>query len=417
MPSKGRYQCHVHRCADFRSFNSNFWRFLACFGCFAVGVLIFNELYPLYLLAHGKDVVLVGKVSLALNIGTVIGTIPAAFMLQRLGIRKTLLLSFFGTGLASAVRAFHANGFALFGGAFAAGFFFAVLTVAAVVAISQLTTPGNRARGFSLFFGTSIGSGVLGDAMGGELPGWITAGLGTEIGIDPMLTAILLACIINLLSVIIASKLHFEGSASLEKVIIPRSPKILRLMLTVGIWNFAFGLFTPFFVVFFSVQLGASVRSIGLDLTGGQIVAAAATLMAPMMINRLGTLPAIRTMMFLTGVGAFILCSHPRFAGIAAGYMIYTAFQAMTQPAIYTLLMNQTSKAEQAGASMLNSLVVFSSAALSGYLGGQAIHRVGYERILLNCGISCIIAGIVFSVLNRSKDTLTSAPPKIPASE
>jgi len=401
----------VHRWADFRTFNGNFWRFLASFGFFAVGVLIFNELYPLYLLSHGRDVVLIGKISLAMNIGTVAGTIPAAFMLQKLGIKKTLLVSFFGTGVASAIRVIHSSSFALYGGAFSAGFFFAVLMVTAAVAVTQLVSASDRARGYSLFFGVSIGSGVLGDAMGGELPGWITALFGATIGIDSMLTAILLACIINLLSVITSGGLSFGASSSLEKIVIPRSPKIIRLMLAVGIWNFAFGLFAPFFTVFFSVHLGASVQAIGLDLTGGQIVASVATLMAPTLINRLGAISAIRIMMFLTGAGAFVLSTHPKLAGIATGYIIYTAFQAMTQPAIYSLLMNQTSNAEHAGAAMINSLVVFTAAAFSGYLGGLAIDRVGYDLMLIVCGTSCLLAGVLFAALNRSKDAvLVEAP-------
>ena len=134
-----------------RQFDGNFWRYLGSYSLFWFGVFIFAELYALYMRELGYGVVVLGNASVALNLGSIAGTIPAVFLMRRLGLARTTAVSFAGAGLASAVRLWHDNALAVYGGAFVAGIFFAVAAVGIAVIVSRLTTPSNRADSFGGF--------------------------------------------------------------------------------------------------------------------------------------------------------------------------------------------------------------------------------------------------------------------------
>jgi len=46
-----------------RQFDASFWRYLASFFFFSIGVFIFVELYPLYLSSYEYSVVVIGNAS------------------------------------------------------------------------------------------------------------------------------------------------------------------------------------------------------------------------------------------------------------------------------------------------------------------------------------------------------------------
>lgn len=396
-----------------RQFDEGFWRYLTSFGVFSAGVFIFAELYPLYLHAHGHSVVVISNASAVLNIGSILGTVPAVFLMRRLGLKATAMLSLAGASLASAARLWDHSGWMIYGGAFVAGFFFAVLTVANVVIVTRLTTPANRALGFSWFFGLTIFAGFLGDAIGGELPDWFAQIGAMAHAADSMLAAALFGCLLSLAGVIpalglrhVADAPHQQGSIS-----IPRDWPIVRLMVAVAVWNVAAGLFAPFYGVYFSTVLHASVQTIGLDLASGQVIGALFTMFAPAFIAARGATGSVRFMMFFAGVSAFYLSTTATTLSAGIGYAIYMGFIAMVQVPLQTLLMNRVRTEEQAGASMLNSLVVFCAVAAGGVIGGQFVHTLGFPTMLALAGASCMLAAVVFVVMVKADgDAATAAP-------
>lgn len=388
---------------NMRQFDASFWRYLTSFFFFSVGVFIFAELYPLYLQDYGYSVVVLGNASLALNVGSIVGTVPAVFLMRWLGLKETTVVSLAGASLASAARLWHESGLMVYGGAFAAGFFFAVLTVGIAVTVSRLTTPANRALGFSWFFGVTISAGFLGDAIGGELPGLIGRLAGFARSADAMLGATILACALSLASVIPAMGLRYSSDAQQHETIsIPRDAPIVRMMVAIAIWNFAVGLFAPFYAVYFSTYLGESVRTIGLDLASGQIVGAVFTMFAPAFIAARGAVGSVRFMMFFAGACAFFLSLASTTIAVGIGYAIYMGFVAMAQVPLQTLLMNRVRTEEQAGASMLNSLVVFSAVATGAFIGGHFIFILGFPQLLALAGACCMLAAVVFVVMVKA---------------
>ncbi len=336
-----------------------------------------------------------------LNVGCIAGTVPAIVLMRALGLKATFLVSLVAVNLASTIRLWYEDPLAVYGGAFVAGFFFSVLTVGIAVTISRLTTPANRALGFSCFFVATIGAGFFGDAVGGEMPGFLESiEHGRHHG-DRLFTAILFACAIGITSVIPAIPMKLPGAGEEKALRFPRGRETARLMVAIAIWSFAIGLFAPFFALYFSSHLNASVRQIGLDLAGGQVVGAVFTVFAPMWVNAWGAARSIRFFMFTAGACAFFISFVESTLASGIGYAIYMGYVAMVQPPLNTLLMNNVKETEQAGASMANSLFVFSAVALGGYIGGHLLEMLGYPAMLALAGAACMAAAVTFTMLVR----------------
>jgi MFS family permease len=325
--------------------------------------------------------------------------VPAIVLMRWLGLKGTFVVSLIGYNVASGLRLWDANPFEVYGFAFLAGFFLAILSVGIAVTISRLTTSGNRQLGFTLFFIATIVSGFFGDAIGGELPGIlerIEHGHGHG---DRLLASLFIACALGLSAVIPALFMRLAGEAHPPRVRLPHGPAVRRLITAIAFWGFAVGLFAPFFGVYFSSHLGASVRTIGLDLASGQIVGALFTAFAPMWVGAWGPVRSIRFFMFAAGASAFFMTLTEATLVSGVGYAIYMGYLAMVQPPLNTLLMNAVTPEEQAGASMINSLFGFSAVALGGFIGGQLIDALGYPQMLALAGAGCMAAAVVFVLL------------------
>jgi MFS family permease len=382
-----------------RQFDASFWRYIASFSIFSFSVFIFQELYPLYLEAHGQGVTVIGNASLALNVGCIAGTVPAVLLMRWLGLKGTHLLSIVAVCIASALRLRYQSALSIYGFAFVSGFFFAVLTVGVAVTITHLTTASNRALGFSCFFVATIAAGFFGDAVGGEMPGLLEwAEHGAHHG-ERLFTATLFACAIGVSSIVPALRLRLAGEMVRQALRFPRGSEVASLVGAIAVWQFAVGLFAPFFALYFSSHLGASVRSIGLDLATGQVVGAVFTMFAPMWVNWWGSVRSIRFFMFTAGASAFFMTLTEASLASGIGYAIYTGYLAMVQPPLNTLLMNAVKPDEQAGASMASSLFGFSAVAAGGYVGGQLIDLLGWPQMLALAGAACMAAAVAFVVL------------------
>lgn len=384
---------------DLRQFDASFWRYLAAFSLFSVGLFILAELYPLYLQDYKVSVVMIGDASLAQNLGSMAGTIPAIFLMRTPGLKGATLLSLAGIGIASALKLWYTEPLMVYGGAFASGFFLAVLSVGIPVTVSRLTTPATRALGFSCFFVTTIASGFFGDVIGGELPYFIGDAFSVEKHGEQLFLASFLACVLMLAAMVPVARMRLAEGDHRQALRVPRDAGTVRLIVAMAAWSFAVGLFAPFYSLYFSVHLHQPVHTIGLDLAGGQVVGAVFTLFAPMFIAGWGAVRSVRFMMFAAGTMAFFLSlvSSPILVGV--GYAVYMGYVAMVQTPLNTLLMNQVREEEQAGASMINSLGGFSAVAAGGFIGGRLIDVLGFPPMLALSGAACMFAAVVFVVL------------------
>jgi MFS family permease len=349
-----------------------FWRFLGAASLYNFALFIFFLLYNLHLLDLGYREDVLGAISGSSTLGAVAGTIPAAFLARRFGLRNSLLGCFALTACITLMRALVVSRGPLMALAFLSGMVMAVWAVLLAPTIAQAVPEKRRPAAFSIFFATMIGIGSVAGWVGGRLPSWLH-------GKQP---ALLLSAGLVVLAIGPAARLKLALPAVQSSGrIYPRAAFLLRFLAPFALWNFAVGSFNPFFNAYFA-HLRFPVERIGLIFSGSQLAQVITVLLAPLLIARAGLIGGIVWMMMAAALGMAGLAVEPAGAAAAFAYMAYMAFQCMSEPGMNTLLMNRVGERERGGASALMYLVAFSAQALAAFGAGALLPHVGYGVVI-----------------------------------
>jgi len=388
---------------------SQFWRFFFAEGFFDFGMFIFVFLYNLYLLQLGFREDFIGRVSGVMTGGSIAGVLVAAVALRRFGLRRTMQAAFGLTAVISALRAYWTPQPALLATAALAGLTASAWPVAFPPVVAQLTTEKNRARAFSLISAAGIAIGVIGAQAAARLPGWLSRLHLASSTVVSYREALLAGCALILLAMFTFSGVRIGSAPAAErrKFRLP-SPLVLRFLAAMVVWNLGTGVMNPFFNVFLARRYGMPLEHIGYAVSISQIGQVIAILASPMVFRRFGLVRGIVGMQFAT---ALVLAGLAAAAGpiwAAAGYVAYMMAQYMSEPGMFTLLMEGATLEERGNASALNFLVMFAGQAIAATVAGEMLARFGYPPVLLGAAVICVGAALLFRVLIA--DRRPSAP-------
>jgi len=326
-----------------------------------------------------------------MRVGSMVGTIPAALLTQRFGLRRTLLATVVATAAAEFLRALLGARFPLTALAFLSGCTFAVWAVMMAPLIAGAVGEKRRAAGFSVFFACMFTTGIVGNYIGGVLPAFL-----------PSRRAVLLtSAALSALAVLPALRLKEYPRAPAGARIYPRSRFLMVYLIPFALWHLATGTFNPFNNVYFK-RLGFADQRIGSLFAVSQLFQVGALLCAPAVMRRLGLLSGIVVMMAATAVGLGALAAEPTATAAAAAYFAYMSFQWMSEPGLNTLLMNHVDEKERSGASAMNYVVAFGAQAVAAAAGGAIFTRFGYGPGLAGAAVLALIAAGLFQALLRS---------------
>ena len=378
---------------------SQYWRFFFAEGFFDFGMFVFVFLYNLYLLQLGFREDFIGRVSGIMTAGSILGTLVTAAALRRFGLRGTIQAAFGLTALISAVRAYWTPAPALLGMAALAGVTSAAWPVAWAPAIAQLTTDKNRARGFSLISSAGIAIGVLGAQAAGHMPGWLSRVNWASSSVQSYRESLLGGCLMVLLAMAALARVNLGGTTPTQRKFRWPSPLVLRFLAAMLLWNLGTGAFNPFFNVFFARRVQLPIEQIGYVVSISQVAQIAAILAAPLVFRRFGLVRGIAGMQFATGLAMVGLAAAAGPAWAATGYVVYMMAQYMSEPGMFTFLMEGTPVEERGSASALNFLVAFAAQALAAAVAGQMLARFGYAPVLAVAALICAASALLFRVL------------------
>jgi len=401
------------------SLGPQFWNFLGAAALFNFALFIFVLLYNLRLLELGYRESFLGVVTSASTAGTVLGTLPAAWVGRRLGLRASLLGAVSACAVLAALRSLATARAPLAGLAFVWGLAFALWAVIFTPLIAGAVDEKRRPAAFSVFFACMFAVGIAGDWVGGRLPLWMG-------GKQP---ALLLAAGLILLALLPASRLRATGAATDTATgaatgaatgtatgaatgtaigaatgavrIYPRSAFLFRYLAAFAVWNLATGSFNPFANAYFA-RRHMPVRQIGNIFSASQLVQVGALLTAPVIFRRAGLVGGIVWMMLATGLALGGLAAQPGGMALPLAYMAYMSFQWMSEPGLSTVLMNHLQERERGGGAALNYLVAFSAQALASFTAGAAMDRFGYPAVLAcAAGLAGVAAGMFKALVGR----------------
>lgn len=384
-----------------------FWTFLAAAVLFNFGLFIYVLLFNLRLLDLGFREDMLGLIASATTLGSVAGTLPAAAAVRRFGLRNTLLGAIGGCVLLAGLRALATGRVELAALGFVSGAFFSAWAVVMAPSVAATVPEKRRSAAFGFFYATMFAIGIAGGWVGGHLPAMVSGS--AVAGKQP---ALILAAALGALALIPAARLRLASSAPAARAtkVYPSARFLTRYMVPFALWSFATGAFNPFFSAYFA-RLGYSVAHIGGIASASQVAQLAAVSLAPFIFRRIGMARGVASMMAATAVSLACLAARP-FGAPAAAYIVYMAFQWMSEPGLSALLMNSVPERERGGAAAVNYLVMFGATAAAQWAGGALVTRYGYAPTLTGVAILAVIAAGGFDFfMGESKVSKALASP------
>jgi predicted MFS family arabinose efflux permease len=133
-------------------------------------------------------------------------------------------------------------------------------------------------------------------------------------------------------------------------------------------------------------------------------------LLAPYLFRKLGLVSGIASTQWITALFLLFLASTSAPFSAALIYVIYSGFLWMSEPGLFTLLMDRVSPAEQPGASSLNFFVITVSQAVAVAITGSGFARYGYPTVLAAMAVvAAVAAGSFWMLLGREFRTAQKA--------
>jgi MFS family permease len=374
-------------------FGGQFWTFLAAAILFDGALFIFYLLYNLYLVDLGFGMGVVGQINAAQRAGSLLGTLPGAWIVHRFGVRGAVAVAMGATAAITLFRSILTAQVPLTALAFAGGAAFAVWAVVLAPSIAGAVEEKRRPSAFGFFFAVMFAVGIAGNWLAGHLAVWLH-------GNRP---ALLFAAALSTAALVPVLKLKSAPAPERGSRIYPRSRFLARFLGPFAIWHLATGAFNPFGNVYFS-KLEFPVQQIGNIFSFGQVVQVFAVLCAPLVIRRFGLVNGIVWMMAATAFGLGGLATKAPGAAAVLGYAVYMAFQWMSEPGLNSLLMNHVNERERGGASAINYLVAFAAQAVAAFGAGLLLEQFGFGVVLAGAAALAAIAATTFRVLLRAPE-------------
>jgi predicted MFS family arabinose efflux permease len=387
-----------------------YWIFFAASSFFDIGMFIFFFLYNLFLLDYGYTERFLGQVTSANAVGGIAGAIAGGILAQRFGLRRTMLACLGLVVLFSAALALFVSAIPQLCFAFLASAASTAWAVCSAPAIAQQTTEQNRSLGFSVNASAGIGLGVVASLAGGTLPRWLAPVAPAATSGQLKQGALLIACAIVALAFWPVSRLRFAPVPAAEKKLYQRNPFVLRFLAATAAWTLVAGAFSPFFNAYCAQHLRMPLGQIGVVFAAAQLSSMIAILAAPFLFRKVGLVTGIMYTQVGAAVALACLARTSAIPGAATVYVEYSAFLWMSEPGMFTLLMNRVDPSERSGASALNLLVMSLASAVAASLAGASFARYGYPAVLGVTAAVTFCAACVFRLL-VGRDLLPTSQP------
>ncbi len=292
---------------------------------------VFAVVFNLYLLRLGYGPEFIGLVN-GIYMLTVGLSLPAGLLARRWGNRRLLIWG----------KALEAVGYTLVAvadllpGAWQGGWLLGVYTLAGIggaawsppytVLLYGASGPEERDHAFSLSYASVPAAGVLGNLLGGAMPGLFAAALGRTLeDAAPYRFALLAGALVNLASVVALLHTRKEPAAASRREARERAPfpwaTIAVMVLYTLLFSAAYGPIMTFYNVYLSDHLQLPVAAVGLILAIARLISIPGVLSGPVVVARWGRFRAI--IVLLVGLAASaVLLFVPQGVAVAAAFII-----------------------------------------------------------------------------------------------
>jgi MFS family permease len=361
---------------------------------------IFAVLFNLYLVEAGAGERFVGQAIASSALGLVAAALPAGWLADRWGRRRTLMLGAALEGVGHLVRALTVEPGVVIGAGFATGMGQALFQIAAAPFLTEHSTPRERTHLFSSFFAAALVAGVVGNALGGALPalaGAIVPGLSRFATYRVALVAgALLAAAAALPLLALAGLREPRPERDAPPPPAHETRRLWPIALNAALIGSGAGLVIPFMNLYFQDRFGCGSAQIGTFFSVAQVFTAAASLAAPAIGQRFGRLRAAVASQLLSLPFLLTLGSESHLPVAVAAFWLRATFMQASTPLVQSFVMEVLPPGLRARSSSLNNMVWNLGWAASSSLAGTVIERFGYAAPFYMTATLYLVAALLF---------------------
>ena len=371
---------------------------------------IFAVLFNLYLVDSGARERFVGRAIASSAIGMVVAALPAGWLADRWGRRRTLMLGALLEGVGHLLRALSTHEPVVLAAGFGAGLGQSLFQIAAAPFLTDHSTPRERTHLFSTFFASALLAGVFGNALGGALPSLLRS-------LAPGATTFLAYRVALLVGALFAASaalplLALAGLAEprSEPGELPPTPhearRLLPIALNAALIGSGAGLVIPFMNLYFQKRFACSSAQIGIWFSIAQVCTAVASLAAPAVARRFGKLRTavgseLLSLPFLVTLGG------ERHLPVAVGaFWLRATFMQASTPLLQAFIMEVLPRELRARSTSLMNMLWNLGWAASATLAGVVIERFGYAvPFYLTAGLYLTAATTFYAAFRGTPET------------
>jgi predicted MFS family arabinose efflux permease len=388
--------------SNLRLFSRNARLFLTATFFWGMGFSGFMLLFNLYLKELGYAEGSIGNIISISTLGMVLMAIPASALLRRFPIKPILLavtpIAVISYGVQVTTAYYH---LLLIGGFFAgmAGVF---SRVAAAPFFMRNSTPKERPYLFSMWFALMLFAGVIGNLLGGFLPGIIR-----QSGLTAHLTyryTLLIFSGLVLTALIPISLIKQKPPRRVERMKIHSSRMIAKLFFPNLVVGIGAGLSIPFFNLYFKDVFNATDSMIGIFYSMQQFLMITGLLAAPVIAERIGKIRTVVVSQIIS-IPFLILLGITHSLPLAVlGFLTRAAFMNMAQPLYNNFAMEKVSHDEQPLTNALLTVAFTAGWGASANLGGYLIELFGYAApFIATSALYFISTGMTYTLFRHEK--------------
>ena len=380
---------------------------------------IFAVLFNLYLVEAGASEGFVGRAVSSSGAGMVLAALPAGWLADRWGRRRTLMLGALLEGAGHLLRALSTHEPVVLGAGLAAGLGQSLFQIAAAPFLTDHSTPRERTHLFATFFASALLAGVFGNILGGLLPPLLrhaAPGLGVFTAYRiALLVGALFAASAALPLLALAGLVEPTHAALATPPPAHETRRLRPIALNAALTGLGAGLIIPFMNLYFRNRFQCTSAQIGLWFGVAQVCTAFASLCAPAVARRFGKLRSavgseLLSLPFLVTLGA-----EQRLSVAVVAFWLRASFMQASTPLLQAFTMEVLPRELRARATSLTNMAWNVGWAASATLAGAVIERFGYAMPFYMTATLYLTAATTFYVAFRR--TPESAEPASRLSE
>ncbi|MFN8586274.1 MAG: MFS transporter [Candidatus Eisenbacteria bacterium] len=343
---------------------------------------VYSVLFNLYLVEAGFPESFVGRAVSVNAIGLALAALPAGFLAERWGRRRSLLLGAVLEGVGHLLRASSAHGPTLLATGFFVGVGQSFFQIAAAPFLSEHSTPRERTHLFSTFFAAALVAGVVGSALGGVTPKLVQVlAPATSLFVAYRVTLVA-AALLAMCSLVPLIRMGRVSEKPLGHDEDKPTPEQARALIPIGfnalLIGMGAGLVIPFMNLYFKDRFACSSATIGTLFSVAQIFTATASLLGPALARRFGKLRTATASELLSLPFLVTLGAERRLEIAAVSFWARATLMQAATPLIQTFIMEALPPALRARGTSTINLVWNVGWACSALAAGSIIERFGF---------------------------------------